>query len=425
MKLINIRANSFVKQLGIYTISSYVNKAIPFLLLPILTKYLTTDAYGELSMFLALVNLLVAIFGWSIEGAVTRNFYDKSKDFGTTVYNYLLQLICSFTLAAIIVGVFHNGINEYSGVSEKYQLLAVLCAFFSVVCSCVNSLQQASEEPVKYALFTNGFSLLNALLSIILVVVCDMSVAGRVLGITLSTSTFGIFGLYIFKRRGVVKKFDASIIKEELAVFGLPSLPMNLKGTILSFTDKIFIANLLSLSAAGVYTVSSQVAMLVDVFVRSIALAYTPWTYKKLSEECQQSNIKILKSLYLLIGVVFSVSLFIFFISKYGIYLILDEQYWGATDYLFWLIAANAVMGIQLLLVNFIYYRKKVKVYSVLSIVSILLNVLLNYLFIKSDGALGASKATFLVYSFTLLVTIVIVYRQNPTLPWLLRFKNE
>lgn len=147
MKLFDIRKNTFIKQLGVYTISSYVNKAIPFLLLPILTKYLTTDAYGEVSMFLALVNLLVAIFGWSIEGALTRNYFDKSKGLGIVLYNYLLQVVCSFTLAAVIVGTFHNGINEYCGVSEKYQLLAVLCAFFTVICSCVNSFHQASEEP--------------------------------------------------------------------------------------------------------------------------------------------------------------------------------------------------------------------------------------------------------------------------------------
>ena len=46
---------------------------------------------------------------------------------------------------------------------------------------------------------------MNALLSIVLVVVCDMSVTGRILGITLSTTTFGICGLCVFKRRGVVK----------------------------------------------------------------------------------------------------------------------------------------------------------------------------------------------------------------------------
>ena len=200
---------------------------------------------------------------------------------------------------------------------------------------------------------------------------------------------------------------------------------MNLKGTILSFTDKIFIANILSMSAAGVYTVSSQIAMLVDVFVRSIALANTPWIYKKLGENNHSSNISIIKSLYILILVIISISLIIFFISKYGIYLILDEQYWRASDYLFWLMAANAFMGIQLLLVNFIYYKKKVKAYSLLSMGSIFLNILLNYNLIQLDGALGAAKATFFVFSFTLLVTIIIVFKQNRKLPWFLYSKNE
>ena len=268
--------NKFLQKLSIYTISSYINKAIPFLMLPILTNYLSTDEYGEVSMFLALMNLLIAVFGLSIEGALMRKFYDKGDSFPTVLFNYLFLLLSSFSVCSVLFVIFSSKITTYSGVSVQYLAAAVLGSFFSVICYCVNSLHQAEGKATAYAIFTNGWSFLNALLSIILVVFFSLGVVGRVYGIAISTILMGVVGILLLCKNGIIPSIDKKLILEELKVFGLPMLPMNLRGTILGFTDKLFIANIIGLSAAGVYTVGTQLAMIIDIFVRSIALAYTP-----------------------------------------------------------------------------------------------------------------------------------------------------
>lgn len=281
--------NNFLQKLSVYTISSYINKAIPFLMLPILTNYLSTDEYGEVSMFLALINLLVAVFGLSIEGALMRKFYDKGESFPAVLFNYLFLLISSFSVCSVLFVIFSSEIATYSGVSVQYLAAAVLSSFFSVACYCVNSLHQVEGKAAAYAIFTNGWSFLNTLLSIILVVFFSLGVAGRVYGIAISTILMGIVGILLLCKNGIILSIDKNLISEELMVFGLPMLPMNLRGTILGFTDKLFIANIIGLSAAGVYTVGNQLAMVIDVFVRSIALAYTPWVYAKLQDESHES----------------------------------------------------------------------------------------------------------------------------------------
>ena len=296
--------NNFLQKLSVYTISSYINKAIPFLMLPILTNYLSTDEYGEVSMFLALINLLVAVFGLSIEGALMRKFYDKGESFPAVLFNYLFLLISSFSVCSVLFVIFSSEITTYSGVSVQYLAAAVLSSFFSVVCYCVNSLHQAEGKAAAYAIFTNGWSFLNTLLSIILVVFFSLGVAGRVYGIAISTILMGIVGILLLCKNGIIPSIDKNLISEELMVFGLPMLPMNLRGTILGFTDKLFIANIIGLSAAGVYTVGNQLAMVIDVFVRSIALAYTPWVYAKLQDESHESLKKIVRLTYMLILVI-------------------------------------------------------------------------------------------------------------------------
>ena len=410
--------NKFLQKLSIYTISSYINKAIPFLMLPILTNYLSTDEYGEVSMFLALMNLLIAVFGLSIEGALMRKFYDKGDSFPTVLFNYLFLLLSSFSVCSVLFVIFSSKITTYSGVSVQYLAAAVLGSFFSVICYCVNSLHQAEGKATAYAIFTNGWSFLNALLSIILVVFFSLGVVGRVYGIAISTILMGVVGILLLCKNGIIPSIDKKLILEELKVFGLPMLPMNLRGTILGFTDKLFIANIIGLSAAGVYTVGTQLAMIIDIFVRSIALAYTPWVYAKLQDASSESLKKIVRLTYTLILIIIIVSFSWIIIARLASPLLVSSDYEDSFVYLNWLIACNAILGVQLLLVNFIYYSKKTKLYSLLSIFSIFLNIFLNYVFITTRGTIGAAQATLVVYATTLLFTVLIVYNQYKQIPW-------
>lgn len=410
--------NKFLQKLSIYTISSYINKAIPFLMLPILTNYLSTDEYGEVSMFLALMNLLIAVFGLSIEGALMRKFYDKGDSFPTVLFNYLFLLLSSFSVCSVLFVIFSSKITTYSGVSVQYLAAAVLGSFFSVICYCVNSLHQAEGKATAYAIFTNGWSFLNALLSIILVVFFSLGVVGRVYGIAISTILMGVVGILLLCKNGIIPSIDKKLILEELKVFGLPMLPMNLRGTILGFTDKLFIANIIGLSAAGVYTVGTQLAMIIDIFVRSIALAYTPWVYAKLQDASSESLKKIVRLTYTLILIIIIVSFSWIIIARLASPLLVSSDYEDSFVYLNWLIACNGILGVQLLLVNFIYYSKKIKLYSLLSIFSIFLNIFLNYVFITTRGTIGAAQATLVVYATTLLFTVLIVYNQYKQIPW-------
>ena len=249
--------------------------------------------------------------------------------------------------------IFSSEITTYSGVAVQYLAAAVLSSFFSVVCYCVNSLHQAEGKAAAYAIFTNGWSFLNKHLAIILVVFFSLGVAGRVYGIAISTILMGIVGILLLCKNGIIPSIDKNLISEELMVFGLPMLPMNLRGTILGFTDKLFIANIIGLSAAGVYTVGNQLAMVIDVFVRSIALAYTPWVYAKLQDESHESLKKIVRLTYMLILVIIIVSFLWIAVARLASTLLISSDYEDAFVYLNWLVACNGYFGCSIIVGKF------------------------------------------------------------------------
>ena len=63
----------------IYLGSSIFSKAIPFMLLPILTKYLSPEEYGVLSIFQLMISFFTAFVGINMSMNVSKNFFKYTK----------------------------------------------------------------------------------------------------------------------------------------------------------------------------------------------------------------------------------------------------------------------------------------------------------------------------------------------------------
>lgn len=74
-----IFSSTLVKSSGIYAITNILNSAIPFFLLPILTRYLTPEEYGLVAMIGVLVGLTSPFVGINTHGAITRKYYDRDS----------------------------------------------------------------------------------------------------------------------------------------------------------------------------------------------------------------------------------------------------------------------------------------------------------------------------------------------------------
>ena len=69
-----------VQRAGIYTVSNLAARALPFLLLPVLTRYLTPADYGIVAMFLFSAMVLEPFLTLNLPGALTVKFFDKGFD---------------------------------------------------------------------------------------------------------------------------------------------------------------------------------------------------------------------------------------------------------------------------------------------------------------------------------------------------------
>jgi O-antigen/teichoic acid export membrane protein len=157
--------------------------------------------------------------------------------------------------------------------------------------------------------------------------------------------------------------------------------------------------------------------MFLDV---SFNMAFTPWLFEKLKLESGKINRKIVKITYVYFAAILTFSAAWAWISSIVLTLIADSSYLSAASNIFILCISYAFQGMHTMVVNYIYYKEKTGPYGILTIVTIVVNIILNIVFIKTSGSQGAAYAKLTVNIFVFITTWIMssrVYR----MPWSLK----
>lgn len=410
-----IFSSSLFKASGIYTFTSILNAAIPFFLLPILTRYLTPEDYGVVSMFALLVSIFGVFTGLSVHGAINRVYFEKKIDFKVYVFNALVILSVSSILTLILAVIFLKYIAHYSSVPEIWITLAVVVSFFQFLILSVLSIYQARMMAQKYSLIQFSSALLNGLLSIILVVAIGLKWEGRILGQVIATTVIGLLCLILLKN-WIDLKFNFSYIKHALK-FGVPLIPHALGGMFIIATDRLLITNLINVKETGIYTVGLQIGSIVTLFADAFNKAYAPWLFEKLNQNNEITKIKIVKFtyLYFLVILCFAMALGLSapFLTKY----LLGKSFSDSSAVVLWIALGGAFNGMYYMTVNYIFYVYKTHFLSALTFISGVLNIVFTYYFIKYFGILGAGYSYALIFLFQFLITWFLSSKSYK-MPW-------
>ena len=127
----NIFNNNLIVSAGYYTIFRIIDKIIPFLLLPIITRQLTVDEFGIFVLFQAIVSIVLPISTLSIDSSILLNYFKiqnhKFKEYFSS--GYLLLLIC-FLFVSIIIWLTRYYISDLTNFPADWIMMIVLFCFF-------------------------------------------------------------------------------------------------------------------------------------------------------------------------------------------------------------------------------------------------------------------------------------------------------
>lgn len=417
--------SSLFKNTGVYALTSIINAAIPFFLLPVLTRYLTPEDYGIVSMFALLVSMASPFIGLSVNGAITRQYYNKEKvDVWSYVFNSMLIIIVNSIIVGLIFYLFSTPISKLSSFPARNLWMVIVYVVSQTVVNILLSLWQVQKKAMLFGLFNNLKTFSNLILSIILVVFFGLGWQGRIYAQLGAFVLFAIIAIIVIYRNGWIKvTYNKSYIKHAL-LFGVPLIPHALSGSIISMTDRLFITNMIGLATTGLYTVGYQVGSIISLLASSFNNAYVPWLYERLNKDEENTKIKIVKFTYAYFVGIMLIAIILGLAAPFSLNLFLGESFSESSIYVIWVAMGYAFNGMYLMVVNYIFYAQKNSLLAMVTFATAIVNIFLNYIFIRAFGAIGAAQATTLVFAIKFVMVWVLSARVHK-MPWNLRKANQ
>jgi len=425
-KVIN---NNLFKATIIYTICSALNKSIPFLILPLLSYYLTPADYGIVANFNVFLSILTILITVGVDGAISVNYYKFTKnELKSYIFNALfISTIASSLMVLLVIGL-QSQIYDWFKIPIFYQLLTIVMSFATVITTINLTLWRLEEKPVKYGFYEITQTILNVILSLIFVISLLRGWMGRVDGIIYSTVSYGLVSfIFLYKREYLQININKDYIKSILG-FGIPLIPHALSFWIRSGVDRILISKIINETSTGLYATGFQFGVFISFITMAFNNAFVPYLYKNLSEQdeivLERNKLKLVKLTILgIICLIFLCLCFTFFSNIFLKYFF-NKSYQDASPFIFWAILGQTFQGMYLLFVNYLFFAKKTKKLAVISFSCSLLQIFISYFLIKEIGAIGAAYSTVIV-SFVNFFIVMIYSNKVFPMPWNKLFKID
>lgn len=378
-----------------YTLCSILQKCLSFITLPLFTRLLTTEQYGQYTIYSSWSGILVIFltlnlaYG-SFQTAMVK-FEDKRNEYITSA-----QGIC-LLLSGLFLLIYLPFRNLWDNIFELPSFLVIVLVAEIIFNTALQLWMGKKRFEYKYK---------SVIAVTMLVSVCSPVIAfflvnatsyekgyARILGYAGVNILIGgvIFSYNIIKGK---KLYNKEFWHYALS-FNIPLLAYYLSQVIFNQSDRIMISHMVNTSAAAMYGVAYNLAMILTFLLNAINSSYVPWLYGKIRENKGSENKLI--SVMLAVIMALMIQIVIWFAPE--IIIIMAGEQYGPAVY----VVAPVAMSLLFLFycqlfinVEFYFEEKKLLVYG--SLMAAILNIVLNYVFIEKFGFVAAGYTTLVSY---------------------------
>lgn len=377
-----------------YAVCSILQKCLSFITLPLFTRLLTTEQYGQVTIYgswegLLSIFLTLNLAYGSFQTAMVK--FENDRD----GYISSVQGICVLLSAAFLAIYlpFHNLWNKLFEL-PTYIMCIMVAQLLAVTAQQLWMGKKRFEfKYIAVVTITLATSIVSPILQYIFVVNSDEKGYARIIGGAIVSVAVGAF----FFARGIVKGkklFNKEYWKYAFG-FNVPLLAYYISQMIFNQSDRIMISHMVGKDKAAIYGVAYTLAMIMTFVLNAINNSYVPWYYGKIKEGNWKEN-RIIS--LVIAGIMALLLLAVIWFAPEIILIMAGEKYAEA-------VYCVAPVSISLLLLFYtqlwanveFYYEEKKKLVGA-SIGAALINLILNFIFIKLLGFVAAAYTTLISY---------------------------
>jgi O-antigen/teichoic acid export membrane protein len=332
---------------------------------------------------------------------------------------FIMIGITFFVVLLALYGLKDTIFSTYEDNALLILYITLLC-LFQVFWQILSTIIQLEKDALKYALFQ--FILVAVTIGLALLLIIDFSWGwkGKFFAELIVYGFSALYAFFYLRKNGYIH-FDYDFIKiKELTSYLFPLTFFVLGLFIMGTVDKIFIANMISLEAAGVYAIAVTMTIIVNMVFDAVLKAWEPYMYELLNSQDKEDRVKVVKATYVYwLFVVLFAGIYIV-LMPYLFSIMIDDKFNNALLYIPILVIGYSFEGLRKPISGFLNHIDKVNLNAVITIIAAIINIILNYFLINQYGIIGAAYATLIAFASLYFMTIIAVFK-TCDLPWSLK----
>lgn len=384
----------------------------------ILVRVLSESQMGIWALFLAIgTTFEMTKYALLKNGLITIFHTAKGNDEKSDVVSSSLLLNIGFTGIFIILILISSGfLSRYWETPALKPMLSwyILTSIALIPFSHYEYLQQANMEfkGVFAAYFIRQGSFFLGVL--ILVLLPEKSTSLNLLAILQSISVaIGSIISYLYCRKLIMHTFKPRLKWiSSLLNYGKYAFGSGACANIFGSMDRYMSASLLNSATVAYYDVSARINNMIDIPTAATADVIFPQSARATIEE-GTGKVKYMyeRMAGILVGLILPISIITFIFAPWVITLISGRKYLASIPIIRISMIYAILRPIQIQGANILNSINKPNITFYLNICILITNLLLNYVYIKQFGFLGAAYGTLLSTLFSTAITFYLVHR--------------
>lgn len=397
----------------LYSIFSFVNSGISFILLLILAHFLSPFDYGYLNLFTTFVTLINIIISLCSVSYVAVSFFQKNlEDLRKIISSALLISTGMLILLSLLIICVPYFIEKTLGIPVEYVWLGLLISYFQVYNNLNLDIWRLEEKPIYYGIYGTSFAICNFVLTFWLIVGLHYGWQGRVYAWTLLAIIYFVISIvFLIKRHYLELTLPSKSLFKETIIYALPLIPHTASFWLKSGLDRYIINYFYNQSVVGYFSFAVNLAAIITMIGTAFNSTNSVYIYKKLANGYEKVKSVLSKQTKIMIFVFFFISILVIIFAWTVIKLFLP-QYNQSTAYILPLCMGGFFQCIYLLWVNYLFFYRKTYQLMYITISTAIIQIILS-LWLTRYSAIYTAWVSCIIMFCTL---ILVIYNSKVTL---------
>lgn len=375
-------------------VSNIITKGIAYITMPIYTRLLTSEQYGQSTVFFTWMQVFGIVAMFCLSAGVFNNgmidYPEKRDEFS---FSMLALSNVITVIFAILLLVFYPFVSKYVRLDVSLLIMMCIVFFFQPAYNFWVSRQRYELKYKATFIMSVIAAIISPTIAIASISFFENKLYGRIFGAELPLVIMYIFFFIYIMVKG---KFKVNVSYWKFALkFNLPLIPHYLSTYLLTSADALMISYLIGEAATAYYSVAYSVAAVVTIVWTAVNGSLVPFTY----ENCKRKNYQAINKVTLPILSLFAFCCIgVILFAPEVIFFMATKEYAEAIYVIPPIVGGVFFQAQYYIYSNIVYYYKRPLYVMLGSVTAVVINIVLNYVFIGRFGYIAAGYTTLLCY---------------------------